>query len=436
MNKGEYIMKKVISLLLALVMVICCVSVSAYASDDDEIFYEEELLRGLSDPSFTKTTDNYDGYHFVKGTKAVWTCALYDITATATKVSGNNVTFDVKFNSHIPEKYLHPTSWDCSKYEIMLYANSSWKTFYMGDTMSYTVDTSKSDGLSTSATCGMQFFRIKVKKHERNTINVPTTSKYFEGIKKNREVGYGAGGAINEFWIEDTYTLGYYVSPDYVIYKNNYRITKNSITLGTYAFESIVEYRAKGAKSWKKKTFKKNKKMILKKLKAATTYQIHPLCKIYFTDPETGEKKYTIDQVASIFSLTTIINKKPKVTSIKISKIKYGKKTINGYWESDGDWHPTETFNTASYTITVKVKKVPKKIKGLVLKIGGSAYYAKGNKKTYTYKLTYQDTKKVKGKKMTAYFAYSSNSVGSSPLGIGPAKKGTYKIKKGTYKVK
>ena len=177
--------------------------------------------------------------------------------------------------------------------------------------------------------------------------------------------------------------------------------------------------------------------MTLTGLKAETTYDIHVLCKVYFTDPETNEKKYTVDQVTGIFNLTTLIKSKPAVTSIKVSKFKNGKKkTISGYWESDGDWHPTETFNTATYTVTVKVKSVPKKAKGLVLKVGGSTYYAKGNKKSYTFKLYYQDTKKISGKKMKASLSWSSNNIGKSYLGLSPAKSASYKIKNGTYKVK
>ena len=427
-------MKKALSILLVLVMLLVAVPVSVYAAADDTEKWENEFLKGLSDPAFTKKTEKYDGYHFKVGTKATWTCTLYTLTATVTKVKGNKATFSVKFKNNIPKEYRHDDMPQCHKYEIMLYANSSWKTFNDGDTMKYTVNTAVSDGLDTSGITGMQFFKIAVRKSERYSIDVPSTNKYYKGIAKNREVEYGSGAHIVGFELEDVYTLGYYTSPDFVIYQNNYVVKKDSITLGTYPFESIVQYKVKGAKSWKEKTFKKNKKMSLTGLKADTTYQIHVLCKIYFTDPETKKKQYTVDQVTGIFDLTTIIKSKPPVTSIKVSKYKDGKKkTINGYWESDGDWHPTETFNTATYTVTVKVKSVPKNAKGLVLKVGGATYYAKGNKKSYTFKLSYQDTKKINGKKMKASFSWSSNNIGKSYLGLSPAKTATYKIKNGTY---
>ena len=141
-----------------------------------------------------------------------------------------------------------------------------------------------------------------------------------------------------------------------------------------------------------------------------------------------------IDLLQDAFYINTAQSKSPVVTSVKISNCKFGKETINGYWESDGDWHPSETFNTAKYTIKVSVKKLPKNIKGLRLKVGSATYYAKGRKKTYTFKVKYRDRKKIKGKKITSYFAYSGNTFTNSPLGLSPAKKFSYKIKNGTYR--
>ena len=445
-------MKRTLSLIFALIMLISAIPTTVYAVGDKEV-YADRLLDGLSDPNYTKTTKNYDGYRFKAGTKCTWDCKLYTLTANATKVSGSVVTFNVAFKTKIPFEYFSPSGW-CD-YEVKVYSNTidGYDSFRPSEksSMNFTVNTSKKDKFDFTSNSGMQYFLIKVEKNEESTYDdvigdtVYSSNPYekkiedFANSSERREV-YPGNGAFNRFSIYDTWGLGYYIKPDYAIFTSNYRVTKNSITLGNYAFESVVEYRKKGTKKWKKKTFAKNSKMVLKGLKANTTYQIHPLCKIYYTDPETKQKKYVIDQVASPFYLTTVITKKPKVTSIKISKIKYGKKTIPAHWEDHANqpsvWRPTEKLNTASYTITVKVKSVPKNVKGLYLKIGGSGYFAKGNKTTYTFNDMYQDKKKVKGKKIKASFAYSSNAVGKSALGIGPAKKATYKIKKGTYKVK
>lgn len=397
-----------------------------------DLGYDEEecynlLMQGLADPTFTKKVENYDGYNFVKGTKATWSCKLYTLTAKVTSVSGKKATFTFSFTSKIPLAYLGENA-----YSI----NVGSKTFYPGDTMKYTVDTSKSDGAFDTNKEGMQFMRIRVEREQLfDPIVYSGDSTYYANIVKNRRVYPENSNYFSRVYVEDLYALGYYLKPGIALSKSSFKVTKDSITLGTIGYSTTVEYRVKGAKKWSKKSFAKNKAMKLTGLKANTVYEIHPLCKISYTDPETGKSATTVDQLADPFKLTTVINSKPKVTSVKISNYKNGKKkTIPGYWESDGDWHPTETFNTATYTMTVKVKSAPKNAKGLVLKVGGSTYYAKGNKKTYTFKLYYQDKKKIKGKKMKANFYWSSNSVGSSPLGLSPSKSSSYKIKNGTYK--
>ena len=441
-------MKKSLSLILALIMLVSAVPFTAYA--DSETDYKNLFFQGLADPLYTKTTENYDGYKFVTGTKAVWDCKLYTLTAKVTKVSGSIATFNVTFNSKIPYEYLQTNA--TYGYQVKAFANSQIGSYSFNpsstSSMKFTVDMSKTDSIGTSAAGGMQFVKFEVYKQEHNTFALYGDNVYYQAIadfakKSTRRDIEG----IYDQYIDDEWALGYYVTPDYHIYKNNYRITKNSVTLGTYAFESVLQYRKKGEKAYKEKAVAKNKKMAISGLKAGTTYQLWPLCKIWYESPEpkatdgiTPQKGYILDQVASPFYLSTSLTQKPKVKSIKVSKIKYGKKTIPAHWEDHANqpsvWRPTEKLNTASYTVTVKVKSVPKGAKGLALTIGGTRYYAKGNKKTYTFKLTYQDKKKIKGKKIKANFAYASNSVGKSPLGLGPAKKASYKIKNGTYKVK
>lgn len=435
-------MKKALSIILALVMLLTAAPLTAFAAPD----FESKYFEGLADPLYTKTVDNYDGYHFVVGTKATWDCKLYTLVAEVTKMSGSIATFKVTFDSKIPYEYLQSDGWH--DYEVKAFANTQIGSYSFRPAsesgMTFTVDTAKNDNVDgSSAAGGAQFVKFEVLKNEHDNFRLYTDNPYYKDIADFAQKSTRRSLSGLDQYIDDTWALSYYVTPDYHIYKNNYRVTKNSITLGTYAFESIVQYRVKGASSYKSKNFGKNKKMQLTGLKAGTTYQMNVICKVPFTSPEPKEdgisvqKGYVADLVAGPFTLTTSLTSKPKVTSVKISKFKNGKKKkISGYWESDGDWHPTETFNTATYTMTVKVKSVPKNAKGLRLKIGGSTYYAKGNKKTYTFKLYYQDKKKIKGKKMKANFAWSTNTIGKSPLGIGPAKTVNYKIKNGTYKVK
>ena len=424
-------MKKTLSIILAVVMLLSAFPMTVFADTQDD--YDIMLLDGLADPTYSKNTENYDGYHFVYGTKAVWDCKLYTLSATATNVSGSIVTFDIAFYSKIPEPY---TKVDGGWYGYNIHAVTnmdSWD-FTPSQKMQITVDTSEKDPFGTSAAGGSQFIKIRIKKYERDILSSPSYSRYADSISAHRSVDYSG---IN---LEDTYALSYYVRPDYTVNVSSFTVSKNSIALGTYAYESIVRYRVKGTSNWSEATFAKNSAMVLKGLKAGTSYEIHPLCKIYFSDLETGENKYNLDQVCDPFVLTTAISSKPKVTSIKVGKIKYGKKNIPGYWETHANqpsvWRKAQKLNTATYKITVKVKSVPKNAKGLYLNLGGQTYYAKGNKKTYTFKVTSYNKKSIKGKKVSGNFYWSSNTVGNYPLGLSPAKKASYKIKAGTYKIK
>ena len=402
------------------------VEAPALGYDKDEC--DELMLQGLADRRYTKTTEKYDGKKFVVGTKAVWDCKLYTLTAKATKVNGTKVTFNITFKSKIAEGYIGEKG-----YSI----NIGSKTYYPEDTINYTVDTSKSDKLATSAICGPQFFTIRVERTQIIDPIIYSSNPYFAGIVSSNEVYPSNSNYISRVYLSDTYALSYNVNPTYKLSPNSYAITKNSITLGTYGFSSIVKYKVSGAKSWTQKSFAKNKKITLSGLKANTVYEIQVYCKVSYKDPETNKSGSYTGTVASTFKLTTSNTAKPNVTSVKISNFKNGKKkTINGYWESDGDWHPKETFNTATYTMTVKVKSAPKTAKGLVLKVGGSTYYATGNKKSYTFKLSYQDKKKIQGKKMKANYYWSNNTISKNPLGLSPGKAVNYKIKNGTTKVK
>ena len=412
-------MKKLLSILVAIVMLFSVMPVTIYADSKDYQYYQDLFCQGLADPTFKKTTKNYDGYKFVAGSEVSWDCILYTLTAKVTKVSGNNVTFNVIFNSKIPGDAI-----DLDAYRISI----GTKTFNFGENMQYTLDTS-------DAHEGMNFLKLKVEKHEKNTFVMYSTSKYYEAIRKNRETAPKTTDYIDEYWLEDVYYVSYYKKPDLSLNSSYYKVTKNSISLGTYTFNTIIKYRKKGEKKWKDKSFAANKKISFTGLKAGTVYEFTPLFSLPFDDPESGQKKMVVDTLGKPFYLVTVFNKKPKISSVKITKIKFKKRKMDGYWEKHSDgrsvWHSSETFNTASYTVKIKVKKAPKNVKGLYVKCNNVSYFVKGKKSTYTLKLYYQDRKKLKGKKMTFRFGYASNSFNNSPIGIGPLKKMKYKLKKG-----
>lgn len=409
-------------------MLLSIIPFSAMAVD-----YEDLYLQGLADPTVTKNVENYDGYHFVKGTKATWDCKLYTLTATVTSLSGNIATFDIKFNSKIPKAYCTLDGW--YGYNIHVASNlDSGTDYFPSDSDSgkikLRVNVAKNDIFSESAAAGgSQFIKIKVTKLAREDWWFPLDDKtpYRDEIVKNRQ---SDGSGVH---IENTYALSYYVTPTYKVNVNTIKVSSKAIALGTYAFDGEVYYKCASDRAAKKQTIAKNKNIVLSGLKAGTPYSIRLVCKVPFTDPESGQKKYNMDYVGKAFSVTTSLTVKPSLSKVTVSKVKYGKKKVNGYWETRSGrksvWHPAETFNTATYYVTVKLRNVPKNAKGLYLKVGSASYYISGRKGTYTYKLYYQAKKSVKGKKMACSLYYSSNTINKKAVGFSPGRAITYKIK-------
>ena len=114
---------------------------------------------------------------------------------------------------------------------------------------------------------------------------------------------------------------------------------------------------------------------------------------------------------------------KPSVKSITIKAKKPKKKTLitHAHWDIYGKWHPYKKSYiwTTTYTVTVKLKKKPG-AEGLM--IGDKK--VKGNKTTY--KATFTDSGKLKGKKITiGICSYNDPDVG----GYGKVYKKKVKVK-------
>ena len=286
------------------------------------------LLEALADTSYRKSTENYTGMKFVAGTKAVWECSLYTLTATVTKVSGTIATFSIRLDTKLSGKYIKNTGYDVtaiSNYPDGFCSQSGTA----GETFTISVNTAKTDPLDYSAAAGgMQFLKISVKKtFKEDWFPVYSTDPNFAGVVANRAVYPENAGYFTEVDVEDIYALGYYVSPSYKLNTNSFNVSQTAITLGIYGFDATVQYKVKGAKKWTQKNFAKNKKITLSGLKANTVYEIQLLCKIPYTDPESGVKKYAVDIVGGkTFTLTTAINAKVQLSSVQISKVNTAKR--------------------------------------------------------------------------------------------------------------
>lgn len=435
-------MKKTLSLFLAIVMLLTSISLTAFAAPEPATYYKDLYLQGLADSKVTKTTENYDGYHFVKGTKATWDCKLYTLTATVTSLSNNIATFDVRFDSKIPASYCTLDGW--YGYYIHLASNLDSADYFPSDNgnMKLRVNVAKNDVFSESAAAGgTQFIKFKVEKTAKEDFfPIYSSNKYYSEIVKNRDVYPENAGYFSEAKIYDEYVLGYYVKPTFKLATNSFSASKNAFYLGIYAFNGIVKYRVAGTSAWKQKAIVKNQKLYLTGLKANTSYVIQVLCKLPYKDIETGQSKYDLDIVGSQFTLTTALTSKPLLKQVKVYGVKYGKYTRKGYWETRSTggyvWHPAETFYTASYKVRVSLRNVPARAKGLYLKAGGYSAYQAGRKGTYTFSMTYQAKKPVKGKKLACNLYYSSNTINKSAVGFSPARGITYKIQNSTVNYK
>ncbi len=60
---------------------------------------------------------------------------------------------------------------------------------------------------------------------------------------------------------------------------------------------------------------------------------------------------------------------------------------MNGYWESDGDWHPAYDVTVTTYQLTITLKNAPKGMQGIKVTgvdRNGYPHWVKGTGKTFT----------------------------------------------------
>ena len=203
-------MKKSLSLIFALIMLISAIPFSAYAGVD----YQDLIYQGLADPATTKTTENYDGYNLVAGSKCTWDCKLYNLTASVSKVEGKKITISFNFTSKIPKAYIEDADgWD--GYEICV----GPYTFFPGEKkqFSFVWDTSEPEE-------GMNFLKIRINNHARNAFTINSSNSYYEAIKKNRRCYPENSSYINEVYVEDICALSFYNKPEIYLYPSKFTV--------------------------------------------------------------------------------------------------------------------------------------------------------------------------------------------------------------------
>ena len=122
----------------------------------------------------------------------------------------------------------------------------------------------------------------------------------------------------------------------------------------------------------------------------------------------------------------------PEIKSVKASGAKTKKIHVNGYWETDGDWHPAYDYTITTYTLTVTLKSAPKGMQGIRVTgahSSGLPLWAKGTGTTFTINASAEGN--VIGKNVKIAVSTYANKFGadSGHSGYSPAAKKTVTVR-------
>lgn len=376
-------MKRIIAVLLAVVMAFMGLSlVSAAGAEDDALRRWNALKKYADNIETIKTTEKNTVCmlsSLKKGSKAVFDNAYYTATMLVTSKTSKAITITTTVTGK-------------SGFEGCFYLVES-------DEDAWT-ETREIDYLNS----GLNYWSFTVG---------PDTS----GCKNLKEKGIISEEDYNRYidilWNgEIDHCLHLYVDDEKpVLNLSSISITRNSINLGhPYGYASshsgtwgtIVKYKEQGAKKWTKKTFADpTKKMVLKKLKADTLYEI----KLQFF--EKRESLYTHKEIkivgdyASSYKLYTGSATAPEIKSIKISNVKTAKSQSSGYWDYAGNYHSSREDTLTKCTVTVTLKNRPKSMKALRCENAFTGGISKGKGNTFTLNVTLTGNQKGATKKLS-----------------------------------
>lgn len=397
--------KKTLSVLLAVLMLACTMALAAVPADAAGKW--ETLKAGLNNFTVRETGTNYDKVHLNVGSAVTFDTPLYALTVKIAAIQGAEATVQTAMKQKIGDGLFHVTYLAISNQD--------------GDFVSPEggVSTNKVD--LTKIGEGICYFRFTVRSDF--------------GYAFNNESDYSAyRDKINYF--EEKHTFYFQNVPNLVLSGQNLKATTNAITVGT-AYRSYSEgvtasgttlyYRASGAKKWTSKSFAAGKAMTVKKLKAGTVYQFKAAIYVKSLSPEDGKTVLTAKgNVSKVLNVRTGFAEAPEIKSVKASGAKTKKVHVNGYWETDGDWHPAYDYTVTTYKLTITLKKAPKGMQGIRVTgahSSGLPLWAKGTGTTFT--LNASASGNVIGKSLKLGISTYANKFGadSGHSGYSPAAK-------------
>ena len=348
-----------------------------YTSTSGELRAEwEKVMKGYAVKT-TETGTKYDKVKLVKGEKVVFDNGLYTLTVTVSAVSAEAASLNVAMKNKTK------CTFEC--------------TFVSWDAVGGT-----SSGESVSIHEGSKTVKVNLKdlKDGANYFTF-SVSGYGNPVAQFSQVTQG--NEYNEYadkliYLGRKHTVYFQKAPNAgKIDAHDVAATKNTITIGkgyqtatkgAKGSGTIVYYRVDGTKKFSKKTFAAGKALKLTKLKANTLYEIKA---INYVKAVSAADNQTVVTSKSGYSnriwIRTAVAAAPEIQSVKVSNTKVGKIHVNGYWESDGDWHPAYDVTVTTYTLTVTLKSVPKGVQGIKVTgvdRNGYPHWIKGTGKTFT----------------------------------------------------
>ena len=408
------ISKKALSLLLAVLLLTSTLMFAAVPANAADQW--TALKAGLDNFTVKETGTNYDKVNIKAGSAVTFDTPLYTLTIKISAIKGAEATVQTVMKQKIGDNMFHVT-----------YMSFSGRDHRDGDFVS------EKDGVSTNT--------LDLSNIQDGVCYISFTVRSSIGYQFNSQSDYRQySDKISEF--EQYHTYYFQNVPNISLSGQNLKATTNAITVGT-AYKSysngvtasgtILYYKAKDAKKWSSKTFAAGKAMTIKKLKAGTVYQFKAQIFVKTVSPEDEKTVLTAKgNISKVLAVRTGFGTAPEIKSVKISGAKTRKVHVDGYWETDGDWHPSYDYTITDYKLTITLKSAPKGMQGIKVTgahSSGLALWAKGTGKTFTLNASAAGNKIGKSAKIGICTYANSFGADSGHSGYSPAAKKTVTIR-------
>ena len=407
--------KKLISVLLAVLMLAGSLTLAAFPASAASNW--NALKAGLDNFTVKETGTNYDKVHIKAGSAVTFDTPLYTLTVKIASIDSKGLaTVQTVMKQKIGDNFFHVT-----------YMSFSGRDHADGDFVR------DKDGVGTNT--------VDLANIQDGVCYISFTVRSNIGYQFNSEYDYRQySDKISYF--EQYHTYYFQNVPNIALSGKNLKATTNAITVGT-AYKSysngvtasgtILYYKAKDAKKWSSKAFAAGKAMTIKKLQPGTIYQFKAQIFVKCLSPEDNKTILTAKgAISKALNVRTGFATAPEIQSIKVSGAKTKKVHVNGYWESDGDWHPAYDYTITNYKLTITLKDAPKGMQGIKVSgahSSGLPLWAKGTGKTFTINASASGNKIGKNVKIAVCTYSNKFGADSGHSGYSPAVKQTVKIK-------